>query len=307
MMLGINALASYIPERRESNLQLLQQFDIDEIFVRQKLGIIHRAIKHDQETTSSMAAKALDALMLQSSIRPDQIQVLVLVTQNPDSNLPHSSAIVHDLCGLSRDCAVFDLSLGCSGYVYGLSIVLSFMRGNGMRNGILLTCDPYSTIAKSNDKNTRLLFGDAATATLISDQPIYEVGPFSFGSCGSGASSLVCNDGVLSMNGREVFNFVVTTIPGHIHRLLADAGLDISAIDRFYFHQGSRFIVDTLSKRLGLVASKVPSNLENIGNTVSSSIPLLMENEIHCAQVGRALLCGFGVGLSWGSCLLTRL
>lgn len=306
-MIGIKALASYLPEGRESNLQLLNQFDLDEAFLRQKIGVLERPIKHGQETVSDMASKALNSLLLQNSMRPDQLQVLVLVTQNPDFNLPHSSAIVHGLCGLPKDCAVFDLSLGCSGYVYGLSVILNFMRGNGLGAGALLTCDPYSSIVDSSDKNTRLLFGDAATATLLSSDPVYDAGPFAFGSSGSGASSLVCKDGVLSMNGRDVFNFVATTIPAHVTRVIADAGLDMGVIDRFYFHQGSRFILDTLARRLGLDPSKVSSNLEHVGNTVSSSIPLLIESEIRCVDVKKALLCGFGVGLSWGSCLLTRL
>lgn len=305
-MLGIRAIASYIPERRESNLDLLTRFDIDENFVSRKIGVLERAIKREDESTSDMAFKALQALFRKASVKPDEIQALVLVTQNPDTNLPHASAIVHGLAGLPNDCAVFDVSLGCSGYVYGLSVLLNFLRGNGMSTGILITCDPYSTIIDPSDKNTVLLFGDAATATLVSHDPNFGIGPFAFGSDGTSANSLACSNGILSMNGREVFNFAATVIPGHVEQLLAKAGLEKADIDGFYFHQGSRFIVETLAKRLALENSKVRLGLQHVGNTVSSSIPLLLEDVMHNEETKRLLLCGFGVGLSWASCILSR-
>src|SRR3546814_2884839 len=115
----------------------------------------------------------------------NEIQVLVVVTQNPDNNLPHVAAQVHGKAALPEQCAAFDVSLGCSGYVYGLSIITSFMAVNGFERGVLITADPYSKIVDKNDKNTRLLFGDAATATLISNEPLLVAGPFSFGTTGT--------------------------------------------------------------------------------------------------------------------------
>lgn len=303
-MIGIKDIASYVPKTTMSNLDLLDQFNIDDSFIRDKIGVIHRCIKSDTETTSDMASKALTRLLENNSLKSDEIQTLVLVTQNPDSNIPHSSALVHSKCSLSSNCAVFDLSLGCSGYVYGLSVLQNFLQGNGLKTGVLLTCDPYSNIIDKSDKNTSLLFGDAATATLLCDKPLFSIGPTLFGSFGQSSQAIVCKDSQLHMKGRDVFNFAAKTIPSHVMTLLERSDLSLEDIDKFFFHQGSRFIVETIAKRLNLELSKVPINLDNIGNTVSSSIPLLLEDSINCNEFPRSLLCGFGVGLSWASCLL---
>lgn len=242
--------------------------------------------------------------------RPDAVDCLVVCTQNPDgSGLPHTSAVVHGKLGLPAQCACFDVSLGCSGYVYGLSIVQSFMQQNRLARGLLFTADPYSKIIDPKDKNTALLFGDAATVTLLdaAEQPgRWRMGPFRFATRGKDGAALENRAGTLAMNGRAVFNFSATEVPPQVSALLADAGLKAEDVDLFLFHQGSRFIVDQLAKRLDLPAAKVPVNLAEQGNTVSSSLPLLLQEHLGDSRLRRILLSGFGVGLSWASCLLTR-
>lgn len=307
-MTGIVAIGSYIPVGRESNYAKKAQFEIDDEFIRDKLGVEEVSRKAADEETSDLCVKAVADLEARLGRPLGTVDCLVVCTQNPDgSGLPHTSAIVHGKLGLPQDCACFDIALGCSGYVYGLSIVKAFMRDNGMSRGLLITADPYSKIINPQDKSTVLLFGDAATASLLEDAPgAWVPGPFRFGTSGKDGGSLENRQGTLSMNGRAVFNFSATAVPPQVIALLKDTGFAPADIDLFLFHQGSKFIVDQLTKRLGLPVEKVPLNLAGQGNTVSSSLPLLLQSRVDEPGLTRLLLCGFGVGLSWASCLLTR-
>jgi 3-oxoacyl-[acyl-carrier-protein] synthase-3 len=136
---------------------------------------------------------------------------------------------------------------------------------------------------------------------------VYASGPFAFGTHGALHEALICRDGALHMNGRDIFTFTATTVPKDLARLLSTAGLTKDEIDCYLFHQGSRFIVETIARRAGLPLSKVRFGIEHIGNTVSSSIPLLLEKELSNPEVSTLVLSGFGVGLSWASCILKRL
>jgi len=305
-MLGIKAITSYLPNGRSKNIDLLSQFDMDENFLKEKIGVLERTIKSSDEDTSDLAFQALQRLMLEQELSPDSIQVLVVITQNPDHNIPHVSALVHGRACLPDSCAVFDISLGCSGYVYGLSILKSFMEANGMTKGILLTADPYSKIIDETDRNTVLLFGDAATATLIADDPILTLEHFRFGSKGKDWSAIRTDGGKFVMDGRAVFNFIATYIPREIRKLLEDMDLDMDQIDRYVLHQGSRFIVKTIADRLKQPMIKFPIDIEHCGNTVSSTIPLILQKELKDPSTTNIVLSGFGVGLSWASCLCKR-
>ena len=152
-----------------------------------------------------------------------------------------------------------------------------------------------------------MLFGDAATATLLATEPIFLMKAFSFGTVGKMYHALECKNGKLSMNGREVFNFAATRIPRDIEKLLGNAVLKKEEIDAYFFHQGSRYILETIADRLGVPPDRIRMGLENIGNTVSSSIPLLLEKELSISSTQKVILSGFGVGLSYCSCLCERL
>lgn len=306
-MLGIQDIAVYVPEGRASNHDLIERFELEGSFLSEKIGVLNRAVKGSDEDTSQLAVKALEQLIVQSGLPRNEIEALVVVTQNPDTNLPHVSALVHAHAKLPEDCAAFDVSLGCSGYVYGLSVLQSFLSVNGLSKGVLITCDPYSKIIDPNDKNTVLLFGDAATATLIGPDPILVCEPFVFGTQGDITGALVCREGTLHMNGREVFNFAATKVPPNLEKLLAKAGVSKEEIDCYIFHQGSRYIVETLAKRSKLNKEKVRIDIEDTGNTVSSSIPLLLKKELGAPASRNIVLSGFGVGLSWASCICKRI
>jgi 3-oxoacyl-[acyl-carrier-protein] synthase-3 len=309
-MIAITSVGIYIPAGRESNYDRKAQFDIDDDFIVGKLGVEEVSRKGIEEDTSDLCVKAFEDLKSRTSGDMNAIDCLVVCTQNPDGGgLPHTSAIVHSKLGLGKDCACFDISLGCSGYVYGLSIVTAFMQSNGFSRGILFTADPYSKIVDPQDRNTALLFGDAATATLLQSEPVkgsWQAGPFRFCTSGKDGAALENREGKLVMNGRAVFNFSATAVPVQVQSLLNDQQLDVDDVDLFLFHQGSKFIVDHLTKRLALPPQKVPIGLAKQGNTVSSSIPLLLQRYLDDPELNRMLLSGFGVGLSWASCLLTR-
>jgi len=306
-MIAITSIGTYLPKKRESNLKLLEKFDTDENFVVNKIGVVQRAQKSAEEKTSDLCLKAFEDLRTKNDFSIDEIQCCVVVTQNPDMNIPHTSAIVHGALGLPEDCACFDISLGCSGYVYGVSVLTAFMQANGFNKGLLFTADPYSEIINPDDKNTALIFGDGATVSLLeANQTGLVALGYDFGSKGAGYKNLF-NDGELYMNGRMVFNFTASTVPKSIHKLLTKLELEKEEIFKWYFHQGSKYIVDTIATRLGLETEKVVFDMQDYGNTVSSSIPMLLAKQIDDIPIGKKIgLSGFGVGLSWASAIFEK-
>ena len=188
----------------------------------------------------------------------ESIDVLIVVTQNGDEEgLPHTSAIVQDKLGLPTHVAAFDISLGCSGYVYGIYAIKGFMEAAGLKNGLLITADPYSKIVDPEDRNTTMLFGDAATATWMGEDATWQLGKAKFGTDGSGAPHLKVTDGVFFMNGRQVFNFALLKVPAHLHELLNESDLTSEDIDAFCIHQGSAAIVDAVARRFEERAGEV--------------------------------------------------
>jgi 3-oxoacyl-[acyl-carrier-protein] synthase-3 len=310
-MICIENIGSYIPANRESNLDRQSKFDIDEDFIIGKLGVEQVSRKSLDEETSDLCVKALENLKSKTSTSLADVDCRVGCTQNPDGGgIPHTSAIVHGKLDLPESCACFDISLGCSGYVYSLSIVKAFMQTNGFKTGLLFTADPYSKIIDPNDKNTVLLFGDAAAVTLLQESEDVDGAwiprAFSFASKGKKWQALHNHNKYLVMNGRAVFNLTVTQVPVQIKHLLDAAGLSSHDVDLFLFHQGSKYMLEQLSMRMNLSAEKVPIDLAKQGNTVSSSIPLLLEKYLDSENLKTIVMSGFGVGLSWASCLLSR-
>lgn len=310
-MIGISEIATYIPSGFESNLDKLEKFAINRDFIDEKIGVYRVSRKAPDEDTSDLCAASFAQLRRKCGIEPGDVDCIVVCTQNPDGRgLPHVSALLHGRLGLPRRCASFDVALGCSGYVYTLSIVKAFMEANGFRTGLLFTADPYSKIIDPDDKNTALLFGDGAAVTLMTHSrvglPLLTPTAFDVDSNGLLASALCNVDGRLRMNGRQVFTYSVTTVPESVRNLLDKAGLGTQAIDFFLFHQGSKYIVDAIGKRLELPADKIARNMTDHGNTVSSTIPILLEPLVHDARAQRIVASGFGVGLSTATCLLER-
>jgi len=307
-MIGIKEIATFVPNRMIDNLEQGRRFGETEAFMREKIGATCLARMTDGMDTSDMAVCALDALFDQSSLKREEVDALVVVTQNPDGyGLPHTSAIVQNKAGLPTSIAAFDVSLGCSGYVYGLAIVKGLMETTGMRNAVLITADPYSKVIDPQDRVTTLLFGDAATATWLGGDPAFDVLTPLFSTDGSGADNLKVSSGVLSMNGRQVFTFASMKVPKQIKQYLQQHQLQEEDVDLYCMHQGSASIVSTLARRFGGVADRFVNDMDQTGNTISSTLPLLLENRIKDPANSTVLISGFGVGLSWATTILKRI
>jgi 3-oxoacyl-[acyl-carrier-protein] synthase-3 len=307
-MIGIKAIGTYLPDARTSNLERMDKFGMTASFVRDKIGFTQVAKKAPEQETSDLCVNAWENLQQQQSVSPDEIDCMIVCTQNPDGHgLPHTSAILHEKLSISQNCAAFDLSLGCSGYVYGLSVIRSFMESNGFRKGLLFTSDPYSKVMNNDDKKTATLFGDGATVTLLTEDPVFDFGKFVFGSDGSKKEGIIVkDDGHVHMNGRAVFTFTVRVIPDSIRKMLEKNGQALEKIDRFLLHQGSLHIVNSIADTLGVPRERCPFHSATYGNTVSSSVPMILSQEFDNQEMQVAVLAGFGVGLSWASTLIFR-
>ncbi|RDH90184.1 MAG: 3-oxoacyl-ACP synthase [endosymbiont of Seepiophila jonesi] len=306
---GIRAIGSYLPEGRVDNLARITTFGKDGVFVKEKLGFTKLARKSTDEETSDLCVRACENLLKQVELPLEEVDCLIVCTQNPDAaGLPHTSAIVHAKLGLGTSVAAFDISLGCSGYVYGLSVICSFMEMNGLGSGLLFTADPYSKVLDSADHNTELLFGDGATVTWLSrDKSCYQLGRSLFSTNGTGQSAIHVDseERKVHMKGRSVFNFTMKVVPQQIKACLAANDCTVNDVDYFLLHQGSKFIVDNMTASLGLPPEKTPFMAAEYGNTISSSIPMMLKTLLG-ERPEKILISGFGVGLSWATSLLFR-
>lgn len=332
---AIKAISSHLPVGILTNQQLGEEFgDVDANSILVNTGIARRHIAAAGECASDLGVVAANKLFDSGLITRDEIDFLVLCTQTPDYLLPTTACIMQDRLGLRTDCGAIDINQGCSGYVYGLAVAKSLVETGLATNLLLITADTYSKLINPRDRTIRTLFGDGATATLISSVSSDEelIGPFIFGTDGRGENELIVpaggmrrpiddsariaeDDGSgnwrspsdLHMNGGEVFNFTLRTIPPLLDQFLQKCGLSMDDIDLFVPHQANKFMLERLRRKLKIPVEKFCIDLEESGNTVSSTIPLALENALARGQIGagqRAILFGFGVGYSWGATML---
>lgn len=306
----IRGIGTYLPERVVGNDELIERFDWDRAFLEEKLGIHERRIAAEGEGAADMGVAAAEDLFAKCpDLRREDVQLLVLCTQNPDYGLPHSSALVQDRLGLPHTTACFDIGLGCSGFVYGLAIVRGMLETLGLDHALLITSDPYSKVIDPADRGTSPLFGDGAAATWISRAGAGgQIGEIVFGTDGGGARNLIVEPddsgaSCLSMNGRAIFEFMLTTVPDEIGRACAANGIAQDDVDVYLLHQASNHMLSQLIRRTGLDPAVVPIRIGSTGNLVSSSIPFLIADLAREGGLAgkTALLSGFGVGLSWAT------
>lgn len=307
-MIGIRAIASYVPERHLDNVVQAENFGETADFIEHKIGALSLPLMGEDTETSDLAVQAVRNLCAEQDLVQSAIDALIVVTQNPDGQgLPHTAAIVQHKLGLSSAVAAFDVSLGCSGYVYGLSVMRGLMEQAGLQHGVLVTADPYSKVINRNDRVTSLLFGDAATATWLTRDAAWSFLKPLLETDGSGADNLyVDQQKRLHMNGRQVFNFAALRVPQQIDRYLERECLVPTDIDLFCLHQGSGAIVDAISRRYPAVRDRFLKDIRDTGNTVSSSIPLLLQKYVLEQDINRVLISGFGVGLSWATNIIEK-
>ena len=325
----IKAISYYLPEKVLSNEDISRQFpEWPTAKIAQKVGIIERHISAGNETAGDMALHAAEKLFAEHPINKNDVDFLILCTQSPDYFLPSTSCVVQDKLGLRKDIGAFDYNLGCSGYVYGLAVAKGLIVAGIANNVLLLTSETYTKYIHPQDKGNQTIFGDAASATLVSRDGWGEIGDFVLGTDGSGADELIVKSGAsrhplsyndtqfddggnpissdhLYMNGGEIFTFTIEKVPMLINQTLSKNKLIRSDIDLYVLHQANKYILDFLRKKIEIPEEKFYLNMEHVGNTVSSTIPIaLADSTSRISTPYNILLAGFGVGLSWGATII---
>lgn len=331
----IKGIESYLPIQKLTNEDLSKEYpdwNVEKIY--SKTGISTRAIAAKDECVSDLAVLAAEKLFDKDICKKEEVEFLMLCTQSPDYYLPTTACIVHERLGLSKSCGALDFNLGCSGFIYGLSMVKGMIESGIIKNALLITSETYTKYLNPTDRSVRTIFGDGAAATFITSTEGNEeyIGPFIFGTDGSGAGELIVpagghripisletatektlDDGIsrsqenLFMDGAEIFNFTIRVVPRTIRDLLEKSNSTIDDIDMFVFHQANAFMLESLRKKMKIPKEKFCINNEHYANTVSSTIPMAIEIEIQNGNIksgDTVMLVGFGVGLSWGATII---
>lgn len=324
----IKDIAYYLPPKTVTNEELVEEFpewSVDKI--ADKVGVLERRVVVD-ETATDLAVMAAEKLFAQNKVNKEDVDFVLFCTQSPDYKLPSSACIIQDRLGLSTKSGAFDFNLGCSGYEYGLAVAKGLIAAGVSNYVLLLTGETYNKYIHPKDKGNRTIFGDGASATIISTEGFAEIGEFWLGTDGSGAKDLIvktsgarfedkANDLTfdeggnpissdhLFMDGQEIFMFTLVKVPKMMKEVLAKNNLQKEDIDLFVFHQANKYMLEHLRKKLKIDEDKFFVNLAKVGNTVSSTIPIALcdardENKL----TGNVLLAGFGVGLSWGATII---
>lgn len=327
----IKDISYYLPENVVTNDMLVSDFpewSVDKI--ASKIGVNKRHVTVSDETASDLAIKAAEELFKNETVRKVDIDFILFCTQSPDYILPTSACIIQDKLGLSTNIGALDFNLGCSGYVYGLSLAKGLVLGGIAKNVLLLTGETYNKHIHPKDKGNRTIFGDAATATVVSTEGFAEIKDFSLGTNGKGAENLIIKTGGcrnpqkandlsfdenntpissdhLYMNGSEIFSFTLDAVPALVKDTLLKNRYDQEEIDLFVFHQANKYMLNFLRKKIKIKEEKFYYCMADYGNTVSSTIPIALkeaikENNIHPGN--KVLIAGFGVGYSWGGTIL---
>jgi 3-oxoacyl-[acyl-carrier-protein] synthase III len=292
--------------------------------IEEKTGIVERRIAAPNEFASDLAERAGRKLLERIGQDPVGIDFLLYCTQSPDYLLPTTACLLQARLGLPTSAGALDFNLGCSGFVYGLSLAKGLIESGQAKRVLLLCADTYSRYLASGDISVRSLFGDGGAACLVERGPddAPSMGPFVFGTDGTGAEQLIVRPGgfrgsseapppgspCLKMDGPEIFAFASRTVPKLVERLLAERGWSRDDVDLWIPHQASRFLLDHLRQKLKIPADKFIVDMRDCGNTVSCTIPIALERARLAGRVrpgSRVAILGFGVGLSWAGGLLT--
>ncbi len=328
----IRAISYYLPEETLTNETLAEAFpewDVDKVY--NKVGVRTRHLAGKTETAGDLAEKAARKLFEEYGIAPGEVDFLLLCTQSPDHFLPSTACILQDRLGIPTTAGALDYNLGCSGCIYGLAMAKGLIAAGLASNVLLLTAETYTKYLHPEDKSNKTIFGDGAAACLVSkEKGLAEIGDFVLGTDGSGAANLMVRSGAarqpektgrfavdddghtnyedyLYMNGSAIFNFTLEAVPPLMKSLLAKSGLEKADVDYFVFHQANKYMLSTLRKVCGIPADKFYVDLEETGNTVSSTILIGLKECLEAGKIvpgAKVMICGFGVGLSYGACLL---
>jgi 3-oxoacyl-[acyl-carrier-protein] synthase-3 len=332
----IKSIEYYLPDNILTNEKLVfdyPEWSIDKI--EKKTGIKSRHIVNPDECSSDIGLAAAKKLFSTGVCEPKDIDYLILCTQSPDYFLPTTACILQERLGIPVSSGAIDINLGCSGYIYGLGLAKGLIETGQSENLLFITAETYSKFIHPGDKSVRTLFGDGAAATLISGASKTDrslIGPFVYGTDGKGENNLIVPNGGmrspfktvqektvtdnngnirtqnnLYMNGSEIFTFTLKKVPEAVRQLLKKTNKKMEEIDYFIFHQANKLMLEHLRKKIKIPLEKFCLAYEDVGNTVSSSIPIALKKSLECGKIKSGdliMLVGFGVGYSWGATLI---
>lgn len=326
----IKAIGIYLPVFVLTNIQLANDFGRWEPEkIESKLGIKERHISAKKETAGDMAFYA--ALKVLENYDKGKIDMLILCTQSPDYFLPTTACVLQNRLELKTDLCAYDFNLGCSGFVYGLAMAKSFIKTGIASSVLLITSETYSKHIHPNDLALKTVFGDGAAATIIESSEEENIFEFILGTDGSGKDNLIVpnggfrnaydllavekktdsediyTDNNLFMNGPEIFNFTNIAVPKAIEQCLIKNKMSLDEVDYFIFHQANKYMIEYLRKKIGIPKEKFYVNMMLTGNTVSATIPIAYSDALDNGKItqgNKVLLCGFGVGYSWGAVIV---
>ena len=330
---GISGLAAAVPRKVINNYDPNLYFGEEEVKeVVEKIGVKERRFVDQDTCSSDLCFAAAEKLISEMGLNREEIDLLIFISQTPDYRMPATSILLQERLKLSTSTVAFDINLGCSAFLYGLTIAFSMLSSGGFRKALILDGETRSKVYSLKDRKTGFLFGDGGVAALVENKGIFRKSWFSLNSDGSRenlikipaggyrkmsscetvAEKVIDEYGNIRseeqgyMNGADVFNFVIREVPKDFNRLLDFSGIGLNSIDYFIFHQANSYINGFLAKKLKLPLDKIPSTIEKYGNTSSVSIPLTIVSELRGKLSGhkRLLLSGFGVGLTWGTALI---
>jgi 3-oxoacyl-[acyl-carrier-protein] synthase-3 len=320
----IRAICSSVPERVFDNLTETTAFDPKEVEkVVRMAGVRRRYVASDRICSSDLCATAAKRLLDQLEWDPKSIDALIFVTQTQDYLLPSTACLVQHWLGLADGCAAFDVGLGCSGYPYGLWLASMMVSTGGFKRVLMLHGETPTRFSDKSDRSVALLFGDAGSATAVEAEP--DDGPtpwwFSLHTDGSGWRDLIIEGGgfrdrfpadpkknFVSMNGAGIFNFAIRAVPSVIEETLVASSTDSATIDYFILHQSNLFIMRHLAQKMKIPQDKIPLSIQEFGSAGGPSIALTITQGKLTRPSDRALrllLVGYGVGLSWGTALVS--
>jgi 3-oxoacyl-[acyl-carrier-protein] synthase-3 len=327
---GISSAVPYESRELEDEYTSMNEEFVDR--VSQATGVVKRHISPKHLCSSDLACAATSKLLEELNWDKKSLDCIVLITQTPDYLIPNTSSILHKRLGLDTKTVVFDVSMGCSGYVYGLWMVGNLLQSGGLKRGLVIVADTVSKLIAPTDHSYQLLFGDAACVTALEFNENATDMFFNLGSDGSGFDSLIIPKGLfrdyatntditpekmtqfahkptdkLNMDGADIMNFALNEIPRVTDELLTYANKDKTSINYWIMHQANKIILTYLAKKIEIPLNKMLFSLEDFGNTSSASIPLTLSyrlNKVLSKEKSTLMLSAFGVGLSWGSALI---
>ncbi len=324
----IVGVSDCVPKEKEDNCQIYSKWGDYDNFIS-STGIKSHRVAPSNVTTCDLCYESAKKLITELQWNKDEIDALIFVSQTHDYVLPATSCILQEKLELSQNCYTLDVSLGCSGWVYGLSVITSLMQNGSIKKGLLLVGDTITKLCSKDDKSTYPLFGDAGSATALSYNKNASTIYFNLHTDGTGKNNIIVKDGGdrnpvketslhsevvsegiercalnLELDGMNVFSFGITKVPKCINELVEHFNLDKEKTDLFVFHQANKFMNEKICKKLKLDNKKTPLSLDDFANTSCASIPLTLVTRCqnNLKNTSQSLIvCGFGVGLSWGS------